>query len=255
MEAESKEIIKEKEYVHGRPNCGDGYYDDGYGYRRRGVDNSARALGIVGTVAGGLALLGGIHSGRGLFGGNYGTPENVNINNVSSGASGVAPTAFQTWEKGCEDSLNLTNTIWKLQVNNERQAYAHRETDISEKFQLYKGQTEADFRLYKGYRDADDAILAKHNADVFELYKGTRNGFDSLSQRINDLEKKVAVNEAVRPYQDKLIQCEIDRAYTAGINYTDRRTCRAIMGELVLPSKPEVTGFPSYSSCGCNHQQ
>lgn len=57
MEGEMKEIIHEKEYVHdNRGWCDDGYY---YG-RRRGVDNSARALGIVGTVAGGLALLGGM---------------------------------------------------------------------------------------------------------------------------------------------------------------------------------------------------
>ena len=52
MEAETKEIIKEKEYVRGR-GCGYGYWDgdcyDGYGYRRHGVDSGARALGIVGT--------------------------------------------------------------------------------------------------------------------------------------------------------------------------------------------------------------
>lgn len=255
MEAETKEIIKEKEYVHGTPACWNDYdgYGYGYGYRRRGVDNSARALGIVGTVAGGLALLNGIHGNRGgLFGGNYGTPENVNINTLMPGAgSSVAPTAFQAWEKECSDNLALTNTIWELQLNSERQMYAHRETDVNEKFQLYKSQIDADFLLYKGYRDADDAIIAKHNADVFSLYKGNRDGFDALNARISNLEKEVAVNTAIRPYQDKLIQCEIERAYTAGINYTDRKTCRAIMGELVLPSTPTVTGYPSYTACSC----
>ena len=256
MEAETKEIIKEKEYVHGTPACWndcDGY-GYGYGYRRRGVDNSARALGIVGTVAGGLALLNGIHGNRGLglFGGNYGTPENVNINTLMPGTgSSVAPTAFQAWEKECSDNLALTNTIWELQLSGERQVYAHRETDVNEKFQLYKSQIEADFSLYKGYRDADDAIIAKHNADVFALYKGNRDSFDVLNARISNLEKEVAVNTAIRPYQDKLIQCEIERAYTAGINYTDRKTCRAIMGELVLPSTPTVTGYPSYTPCAC----
>lgn len=256
MEAETKEIIKEKEYVHGTPACWndcDGY---GYGYRRRGVDNSARALGIVGTVAGGLALLNGIHGNRGgLFGGNYGTPENVNINTLMPGTgSSVAPTAFQAWEKECSDNLALTNTIWELQLSGERQVYAHRETDVNEKFQLYKSQIDADFSLYKGYRDADDAIIAKHNADVFALYKGNRDSFDVLNARISNLEKEVAVNTAIRPYQDKLIQCEIERAYTAGINYTDRKTCRAIMGELVLPSTPTVTGYPSYTPCACPAQ-
>lgn len=257
MEAETKEIIKEKEYVHNTPACWndcDGY-GYGYGYRRRGVDNSARALGIVGTVVGGLALLNGIHGNRGLFGGNYGTPENVNINTLMPGTgSSVAPTAFQAWEKECSDNLALTNTIWELQLSGERQVYAHRETDVNEKFQLYKSQIDADFSLYKGYRDADDAIIAKHNADVFALYKGNRDSFDVLNARISNLEKEVAVNTAIRPYQDKLIQCEIERAYTAGINYTDRKTCRAIMGELVLPSTPTVTGYPSYTPCACPAQ-
>lgn len=36
---------------------------------------------------------------------------------------------------------------------------------------------------------------------------------------------QVAVSAAIRPYQDKLIQCEIERAFTAGINYVDKKTC------------------------------
>lgn len=252
MEAETKEIIKEKEYVRGR-GCGYGWDGDcydgyGYGYRRHGVDNGARALGIVGTVAGGLALLRGT---RGLFGVSYGTPENVNINANMGGASGghVAPTAFETYSHECEDVLALTNEIWGLKVNTLNQMYAHRDTDINEKFNLWKSQVDADFGLYKSTRDSFDALTAKHNADVFALYKGNRDSFDVLANRISDLEKKVAVNEAVRPYQDKLIQCSIDRAFTASVDYTDRRTCRAIMGELVLPNTPTVTGYASYNPC------
>ena len=86
---------------------------------------------------------------------------------------------------------------------------------------------------------------------MFALYKGNRDSFDALASRIADLEKKVAVNEAVRPYQDKLIQCEISDAFKTAINYTDRKTCRAIMGELVLPSTPTVTGYASYNPCSC----
>ena len=252
MEAEtkSKEIIKEKEYVQGR-GCWDGDCWDGYGYRRRGVDNSARALGVIGTVAGGLALLRGARGG--LFGGSYGTPENVNINANMGGANGghVAPTAFESYSHECEDVLALTNEIWGLKVNTQNQMYAHRNTDVAEKFQLYKSQVDADFGLYKSTRDALDAMTAKHNADVFALYKGNRDGFDALAGRIADLEKKVAVSEAVRPYQDKLLQCEISDAFKTSVNYTDRRTCRAIMGELVLPSTPTVTGYASYNPCSC----
>lgn len=254
MEAETKEIIKEKEYIRGRGygcwdgECCDGY---GYGYRRHGVDSGARALGIVGTVAGGLALLRGARGG--LFGGSYGTPENVNINANMGGANGghVAPTAFEAYSHECEDVLALTNEIWRQKVNTQNQMYAYRDTDINEKFQLWKSQVDADFGLYKSTRDGFDALNAKHNADVFALYKGNRDSFDVLANRIADLEKKVAVNEAVRPYQDKLIQCGIDRAFTASVNYTDRRTCRAIMGELVLPNTPTVTGYASYNPCQC----
>ncbi len=56
---------------------------------------------------------------------------------------------------------------------------------------------------------------------------------------------------AVRPYQDKLIQCEIDKAFTAGINYTDRKTCKAIYGEVCLPNTPVVTGYVGANQCGC----
>lgn len=249
MEGITKEVIKEKEYVNGRNCWGDDCYD-GYGYRRRGVDNGARALGIVGTVAGGLALLRGA---RGLWGGNYGMPENVNINANMGGAAGghVAPTAFESYQHECEDVLALTNEIWGLKVNTQNQMYEHRDTDINEKFQLWKSQVDADFGLYKSTRDSFDALTAKHNADLFALYKGNRDSFDVLASRISDLEKKVAVNEAVRPYQDKLIQCHINEAFTASVNYTDRRTCRAIMGELVLPSTPTVTGYASYNPCAC----
>ena len=94
----------------------------------------------------------------------------------------------------------------------------------------------------------------KLNANSFSLYKGYRDSFDLLNatyaQKFNDLDKKVAMMEAVQPYQNKLIQCEIEKAYTAGINYTDKKTCRMLTGVVTLPSTPTVTGFPA--SCGCN---
>ena len=255
MEAVTKEVIKEKEYVNGR-GCWDGdcYDGNGYGYRRRGVDTGARALGIVGTVAGGLALLRGA---RGLWGGNYGMPENVNINaNMGASAGGhVAPTAFEAYQHECDDVLALTNEIWGLKVNTQNQMYQHRDTDINEKFQLWKSQVDADFGLYKSTRDSFDALTAKHNADVFALYKGNRDSFDVLAGRIADLEKKVAVNEAVRPYQDKLIQCEISDAFKTSINYTDRKTCRAIYGVVGLPSTPTVTVLEGANPYGCNCPQ
>lgn len=50
-------------------------------------------------------------------------------------------------------------------------------------------------------------------------------------------------------YQDKLIQCDIQRvAEHADFNLW-RRTCRMITVELVLPNEPTVTGYPSYNPC------
>lgn len=61
------------------------------------------------------------------------------------------------------------------------------------------------FGIYKGYRDADDAIIAKHNSDAFALYQNTVNVNQSLQKEIDDLKTKLAVAEAVRPYQDRMI--------------------------------------------------
>lgn len=240
METTNKEVVEKKTYVHD---------ENGKEYASKGVAGTGLGLGIAGTALGLMAMG---CTGRGLFGGFGGNsmPENVNINTAAGGAgSAAAPTAFQAWEKGCEDAVALTNEIWRNKVGTLESMYAHRNTDVAEKFSLYKGQTDADFALYKGMRDLYDNTQDKMNAAHFGLYKSQRDGFDAINARIGQLEKEVAVGAAIRPYQDRLIQCEIEKAYTAGINYTDRRTCRMIQGQLVLPSTPTVTGYQSYNGC------
>lgn len=241
MDTVDKQIVEKKVYEEGKKE-----------YATKGVGNSALTLGIIGTALGAYALWG---RGNGL-GSGVSMPENVNINtnrdsaSISAAGDGIsAPTAFQAWKKGCEDELALTNEIWGLHVSSMQADYNHRQVDIAEKFQIWKSSADADFELYKSQRDGFDALSAKQNRDAFDLYKGQRDGFDMLNCRIGQLEKEVAIGAAIRPYQDKLIQCEIEKAFTAGINYTDRKTCRMIMGELVLPSTPTVTGYPSYSPC------
>ena len=239
METSNKEIVEKKTYVH----------DDGKKeYASKGVAGTGLGLGIAGTALGLLALGG---NNRGLFGGwgGNGMPENVNINTASgSGGGAAAPTAFQAWEKGCDDAIALTNEIWRNKVNTLELMYQHRDTDVAEKFSLYKSQTDGDFALYKGMRDLYDNTQDKMNAAHFGLYKNQRDGFEALSARICQLEKEVAVGAAVRPYQDRLIQGEIEKAYTAGINYTDRKTCKMLEGTVVLPNVT-TTGFPSYCCC------
>lgn len=229
---EAEKIIKEKEIV----------YDDEH---RKCKDGSARALGVVGTVLGGVAVAS-LWGGRrgGLFGGGYGgnMPENVNINANTGGTGGgfgTAPTAFMAWEKGCEEALSLTNAMWGLKVSGMQADYDHRQTDVAEKF-----------GIYKSIRDLNDYQTDKLNNAAFGLYKNQRDGFDALANRIGQLEKEVAVGAAIRPYQDRLIQCEIDKAFTHSINFTKFLDCRNIKGELVLPNTPVVTGYGSYRNCG-----
>lgn len=239
METENKQIIEKKVYEDGRRN-----------YATQG---EALGIGIPALVLGGAAaasLLFGRGRGFGIAG--TGMPENIAIATggaAGSGSGTAAPTAFQAWEKGCDDVVALTNEIWGQKVNTLNQMYAHRDTDVNEKFQLWKSQIDADFGLYKSTRDSFDAVTAKHNADVFALYKRQRDGYDALKAELDKLRMDVAVNAAVRPYQDKLIQCQINEAFTAGINYVDRKTCRMISGEVVLPSTPTVTGYASYNPC------
>lgn len=204
------------------------YENEGKEYASEGKGNAALTLGIIGTALGVGALW-----GRGGFGFGGNMPENVNINTLGGGVSGgrVAPTAFEAYSHECEDVLALTNEIWGLKVNTQNQMYAHRETDVREKHELWRSQIDADFGLYKNQRDMFDALNEKYG------------------NKFNELDKKVAVLEATRPYQDKLIQCEIERAFTASINYTDRKTCNVIRGQLVLPSTPTVTGYGSYNPC------
>lgn len=239
METANKEIVEKKTYVH----------DEGKKeYASKGVAGTALGIGIGGLA---LALLNG--NGRGLFGvGGGSMPDNVNINTTSGGGSSAeAPTAFQSWEKSCDEALALTNTIWGLKVNTQEQMYNHRETDISEKFQLYKSQIDADFGLYKTSRDLYDVMNDKLTRASFENYKFSRDSYDAVMNRIAALEKDVAVGAAIRPYQDRLLQGEIAAAYNNAVNYADRKTCRCLQGVVVLPDTA-TTGYPSYC-CGANN--
>ena len=210
--------LKEKEVI----------YDDNHrGGNVRGRADAGLALGIVGTVLGGAALLG--RGGVGaILGG--GTPVTVNAGGCNT---------FGAYAKECEDVLALTNTIYGLKIGTLEDAKAAREIDVSEKFGLYVNG-----------RDNLDKVNSRINDELFSLYKYTRDKDDETNARINEIASAVAINSAIRPYQDKLIQCEIEKATTALYNYIDRKTCRMITGRLVLPSTPTITGYSA--DCQCN---
>ena len=151
--------------------------------------------------------------GGGLFGNRAGVAAAAGI-----GAEGIA-------EK--EDKCELINGMWSLAYNGQNARFNDRQTINAEMFSLYKSQVDADFGLYKS----------------------TRDGFDITNARISDLETKIAVLTATRPYQDALIQSDIRRVAEHADFNLFRRTCRMITGELVLPNEPTVTGYPSYNGC------
>lgn len=178
-------------------------------YASKGVAGTGLGLGIAGTAL--WLLSGGL--GGGLFGNRAGVAAAAGI-----GAEGIAKK---------EDKCELINGMWSLAYNGQNARFNDRQTINAEMFSLYKSQVDADFGLYKS----------------------TRDGFDITNARISDLETKIAVLTATRPYQDALIQSDIRRVAEHADFNLFRRTCRMITGELVLPNEPTVTGYPSYNGC------
>lgn len=202
-------VVEKKIYEEGKK------HDD---YASKATGNAGLTLGIIGTALGaGAWLLGG--NNRSVFGslGN-GMPDNVNINTYGGmTASNTAPTALEVMEKECADEVKLLTDMFGLKLDTANKFYAMRETDIAEKFGLYKSQVDADFGLYKNQRDQYDALQAKYS----------------------DLDKKVAVMEALTPYKEKLMMA-----------YVNEKTCNCLRGQLVLPSTPVISGYGSYCCNG-----
>lgn len=86
---------------------------------------------------------------------------------------------------------------------------------------------------------------------AFQAWEYTRDADDDIRKELSDLKAELAVTKAIRPYQDKLIQCEMEKMFTAGINYTDRKTCNVIYGVVTLPNEPTVTGLVGRNAYGC----
>ena len=225
MEMTDAKVVEKKIYEDGKKE-----------YASKGLAGTALGIGIGGLA---LALLNG--NGRGVFGslGN-GMPDNVNINTYGGmTASNTAPTALEVMEKECDDEVKLLTDMFGLKLDTANKFYAMRETDIAEKFSMYKGATEAinaenrramqaEFNLYKSQIDAD-----------FGLYKNQRDQYDALQAKYSDLDKKVAIMEALTPYKEKLMMA-----------YVNEKTCNKITGQLVLPSTPVVSGYGSYCCNG-----
>ena len=218
-------FIKEKEIVHDDYNNG--------GHNLRGRANAGLTLGIIGTVLGGAAIArqGGI---GGILNGGASPSGGAVTYNVSTPAT-CTPSLYA---KECEDILNVTKGMYDLFIVGQQSAAKAREVDVAEKFGLYVNN-----------RDNIDRVNGRINDELFSLYKYTRDKDDETNAKIYDLAQQVAINTAVRPYQDALLQTQITNAFKEAINYVDRKTCKMVTGVTVIPTTPTISGYGSYC-CG-----
>lgn len=219
MDVQEK-VVEKKVYEEGKK------HDE---YASKGIAGTGLGLGIAGTALGlGAWLFGG--NNRSVFGslGGSNMPENVNINaNGMGGSSSNSPTALQVMEKECADEVKLLTDMFGLKLDTANKFYAMRETDIAEKFGLYKSQV--------------DAINAENRRAIdaeFGLYKTGRDQYDATNAKMAALETKIAVMEALAPYKEKIL-----------LQAMELKTAYDIKGQLVLPSTPTVTGYGSYCCC------
>lgn len=186
--------------------------------------NAALTTGIIGTSLSGLLALGTL--GKNVLG----NPAPMN----EAPQCGLPYGPLYNERKEQADYIDLTKQYYEGQI-------AAIDSINQKFFGLYKMNVDSSFGLYKKQVD-----------DSFALYKGQRDNKDELLAKINEVDKKVDMMAAVRPYQDALINAKIDNVALVSDFNLARRTCRMITGELVLPSTPTVTGYPSYNACCCN---
>lgn len=106
------------------------------GCNRRDVNGKANAgltLGIIGTALGAWALFGNRRSaGASILGGAGGGmlgdgSTNINVLGATAGSGSGAPTAFQAWEKSCEDTLALQGGLYQWALTQQNQRFEDRE--------------------------------------------------------------------------------------------------------------------------------
>lgn len=164
---------------------------------------------IIGTALGALNSLG---NGNGLFGGLF-----CGGSGSYSKNAGITNEELYLERMSYQNQMDATKTFYDgQQIMNEKIVNAF--------FDSYKRDVDNSFNLYRSQRDSDDI----------------------LSKRIDEVDKKVDIMAAIRPYQDALIDKKIDNTALIAQYNLDKRTCRMITGQLVLPSTPTITGYGSY---------
>lgn len=221
-------------------------------YAKKGVANAALGLGIAGTALG--VINSGWLGGKSVFGrghgGHYdGYHDGYYGGNCGGGRHCCAAT--------CDDLLEVErqfNGVQKeigfLALGFEKQlgAEALYQQGLTFKAELKAQKADCELALKEA---CDVRDLYRYNdKTAFELYKSQRYDYDKLNEKMCKLEKESAINCAIRPYQDKIINLEILDARKDARFDLEREMCRVVKGEVVLPSTPTVTGFPGV--CGCS---
>ena len=190
-------------------------------YASKAKANAGLTTGIIGTSLAGLMALGAIGKGGlgGILGGN------------PDPCSGVPHGELYNERKEQSDFVELTKQYYEAQIATNAKIDKNF-------FDLYKMNVDTSWGLYKNHVD-----------DSFALYKGQRVQKDDIMSKVNEVERKIDMMAAIRPYQDALINAKIDNV-AANANFNlEKRTCKMLNCQLVLPSTPTVTGYPSYSPC------
>ena len=186
-------------------------------------------LGIIGTALAGLGMVG----GNGILGNVLGNKSNncnnncgcMNGSDMTAQANSMTPESLYLERKECQNYLDITRQYYEGRLQNKE--------DLTNAF----------FDVYK-----------TNNENSFALYKYTRDSNDILGAKIAEVDRKVDIMAAIRPYQDALIDCKINTNALISDYALSKRTCRMIEGQLVLPSTPTITGYGSYSGCNCPAQ-
>ncbi|UVX69733.1 MAG: hypothetical protein [Bacteriophage sp.] len=135
-------------------------YDGGNRRDVNGKANAGLTLGIIGTALGGLALFGNRRSTPasilgGAGGGMLGDGStNINVLGATAGGGNGAPTAFQAWEKSCEDTLALQGGLYQWALAQQNQRFEDRERLNSELFGVYidgRNRTDALIFIYLNF--------------------------------------------------------------------------------------------------------
>lgn len=208
--------------------------------------NAGLTTGIIGTSLAGLLTLGGLSG----IGGLLGRP----VCGCSQ-ANDMTNEDLYLERKVADNYINVTKEYYNGQLSTQKEL-----ADLF--FDSYKHTSDSAFMLYKNQRDMFDVATAEQRENYntlnnrlieysFGLYKNQRDEKDALNAKIAELQSKVDVMAAIRPYQDALINAKIDQNALVSDYKLSKCTCRMIEGQLVLPSTPVVSGYTSYNPCNC----